>query len=664
MIYLTFSVACNVQAQAVSVTVSTDQPIYPIWHLGGRVTVTAQNLKSSVTYYLWTQRPGQMLSNFTGLTLLQGSGEPSASIALNITSRDPAGTYLLSLSMSGTTDTREAVAHFGVMGTDKRAYERTGIVVLAGGGFAPNSTIALLISSSDVAYPGFPLNLTAQRSGEFEYHFKISSSARIGSTNAIVTGTTYDKHQAETTKSSFTVSPTAITTQAVNAPTPRVERTIQVSSTYRLSYKDGSPVTSANATAYVMLAAKMEYMVPLVLVNSTLGEWNASWSPPPSANNATYYFQFNPANFTDNYGNRGQGSTITSSDFEVIAATLQTTMHAVQVMQRTQNSVLTISAIYPSGASVANVTQATIAVTTSSGTKIKLTPSLTGAQATAPLKIPVNAALGNWTVNYNVRDLSGNSGSGIFIFHVQPANLTFEPQTPNATQRTTFLILNNTVRYPDGTTLNSTVMLQIHGGNRTWIPKLNFDSATGTWSGSLYIVQNATLGRYGVIWVANDPYGNARTSNYTTFIVPARFTFLVERNNTAVPPMSNLDLPVLVRYPNDSSLTNDVGNVTGSYENSTGYIFTVPLVYNSTNATWHMFFIVPEQANATLSFNAIDRFGNSAVAMDAYNLKITPVPKTVTENLIIAGILGALIPIGLLIWAFATISTRRRKHRP
>jgi hypothetical protein len=93
-------------------------------------------------------------------------------------------------------------------------------------------------------------------------------------------------------------------------------------------------------------------------------------------------------------------------------------------------------------------------------------------------------------------------------------------------------------------------------------------------------------------------------------------------------------------------------------------VFTYPLAYNVTNATWHMFFFVPVQSNATLSFNATDRFGNSAIAMDAYNLKIAPVPKTITENLIIAGIVGALIPVGLLIWAFATISTRRRKHRP
>jgi hypothetical protein len=272
--------------------------------------------------------------------------------------------------------------------------------------------------------------------------------------------------------------------------------------------------------------------------------------------------------------------------------------------------------------------------------------------------------LGKWAVNYSVQDPWGNSGSGTFIFHVQLANLTFEAQVPNATERTTFLNINNTVYYPDGTTLNSGVTLQMQGENKTWTPALNFDPANGKWSWLVYVTQNATLGKFNVTWAARDPYGNAQKSNYMTFIIPAQFSFDVVRNNTAATALSSLDLPVLVRYPNGSVLTNGFGNVTGSYQNTTGYVFTYPLAYNATNTTWHMFFLVPEQSNATLSFNATDRFGNFAIATDAYNLKITPPPRPTAQNLIIAGVVGALIPVGLLIWAFATISTRRRKHRP
>jgi hypothetical protein len=350
--------------------------------------------------------------------------------------------------------------------------------------------------------------------------------------------------------------------QTLQEPTAQVERTLLVNTTYRISYPDGSPVTAAvNATADVILAGQRLISVPLVIMNSTSGEWKTTWTPPASANTATYHFQFNPANLTDPYGNKGKGVPVISSDFKVI-----------------------------------------------------------------------------------------------------PASLTFQPQIPMTTERTTALNLTNTVYYPDGSTLNSTVTLEISAGNQTWTPNLSYDSTNGIWSGSLYLVQNATLGQYNITWAAHDPYGNARNITYTTLVVPARFSFVVETNST-VNALSNLDLPVLVTYPNGSSLTNSFGNVTGSYENSTRYVFTLPLAYNSTNGTWHMFFFVPQQANATLSFNATDRFGNSAMVKDAYNLKIASIPIRI-QNLIIAAVIGALIPIGLLIWAMATISTRKRKHRP
>ena len=549
-------------AQAISVTISTDQPVYPLWGIGGTVRIAAQNLLSNVSYYFWLQKPKQVTSNFTRLSLTSTNGAPTSTL-LSLSPDDPPGTYLLSLSRSETSDTHEATAHFGVVGTNSRIYERIETVTIAGGGFVPNSTIALAINSVNETFPGFPVNITAQGTGAFRYDFKLLPSAQTGSVNATVRGLTYDKHQLDITNYTFVVNPSTISVQTLQEPAAQVERTLQVNTTYRISYADGSPVTTAvNATADVILATQRLISVPLIIVNSTSGEWRATWTPPASANKATYHFQLNPANFTDSYGNKGKGSPLNSPDFKVI-----------------------------------------------------------------------------------------------------PAPLTFQPQIPITTERTTALNLTNTVYYPDGTALNSTVTLQISAGNQTWTPTLSFDSTNGMWSGSLYLVQNATLGQYNITWAAHDPYGNARNSTYATLVVPARFSFVVEANSSTVIASSNLDLPVLVSYPNGSSLTNSFGNVTGSYENSTRYVFTLPLAYNSTNGTWHMIFFVPQQANATLSFYATDHFGNSAIAIDAYNLKITSVPIRI-QNLIIAAVIGALIPIALLIWAIATISTRKRQHKP
>ena len=662
-IYVTLLLAnCN-PVQAVSVTISTDQPIYPLWGIGGTVRIAAQNLVSNVTYYFWLQKPKQFTSNFTKLSLISPNGAPT-SVLLSISPDDPPGTYLLSLSRSETSDTREATAHFGVVGTNARIYERTETVTIAGGGFVPNSTIALSINSANRTFPGLPVNITAQGTGEFSYNFKLPPSAQTGSLNATVRGLTYDKHQLDATNYTFVVNPSTISVQTVQEPAAQVERTMQVNTTYRISYADGSPVTaSVNATADVILAGERLISVPLVIVNSTSGEWRATWTTSASANKATYYFQFNPASLTDSYGNKGKGPIVISSVFEVIPAKLHPIIQAAQILQRTQQSTITISALYPNGAGVGNMTQANVTVTGRGGVTNKLLPSLNAPQVHASFKIPVNATLGSWTVSYSIQDPWGNSGRGNFTFDVQPASLTFKPQIPLTTQRTTALNLTNTVYYPDGTTLNSTVTLEISAGNQTWTPQLSFDSTNGMWSASLYLVQNATLGQYNVTWAAHDPYGNARNSTYTTLVVPARFSFVVKANNSTVNALSNLVLPVLVTYPNGSLLTNSFGNVTGSYENSTKYVLILPLAYNSTNGTWDMIFFVPQQANATLSFNATDRFGNSAIAMDAYNLKIASIPVRI-QNLIIAAVVGSLIPIGLLIWAIATISTRKRKHRP
>ena len=648
---------------AVSVTLSTDQAFYPIWGIGGTVRITAQNLVPNVTYYFWLQGPKQFASNFTKLSLTSTNGGPT-SILLAISIGDPPGTYLLRLSKSETRDTQEAVAHFGVIGTNSQTYERTETATIAGGGFAPNSTIVLGINSASGTFPGFPVNLTARGNGEFSYDLKLPPSVLTGSLTATVRGLTYDSRQLETVNSLFVVRPATISAKALKAPAAQVERTAEMNATYRLLYPDGSPVTAANATADVISAGQRLTSVPLLLINSSSGEWKAAWTPSPSANNATYHFQFDPTNFIDSYGNRGQGPSLASSDFKVIPANLQPLVQANQTLQRTQESILTISAMYPNGKDFANVTQANVGVTESAGGKFKLVPSLNGTQVLARFKIPVNATLGNWTVSYSIQDAWGNSGSGRVIVRVLQAFPIFQLQTPSIVERTTLLNVTSRVSYPDGTPLNSTISLAISSGNQSWTPILNFNSTTLVWSGSYFLVQNATLGPYNITWAAHDTYGNGGSINATTSVIPAQFRFTLKSQSSTADAFTDLDLPVIVTYPNGTSLTSNFGNVTGSYTNATGAVFILPLAYNDTSGTWHMFVLVPEQGNITFSFTAKDRFGNMGMAANAYNLKISPPPTAFTQRLIIAGIIGALIPIGLLIWAVATISTRRRKHRP
>ncbi len=645
-------------------SVSTDRPVYPIWELGGTVKVNVQNFAPNFTYYLWLQKAKQPVPYLlsTHFTVV-GTGAQTP-IALTITPNDPAGTYTLTVSNSASIDTLDAAVHFGVSGTDSQMYERTRIVTVAGGGFAPNSSISLAITASNAAFPGFPLNITTDARGAYEYTFKLTPSATSGPVTATANGPTYDNYEVASASSTFTVQPATIKVIPLSTPPSQLERTVAVNATYELSYPDGSPVSAANGPVDIVSGGLTVASESLLPINATTGEWGAVWVPSPLANTTAYHFSLISANLVDPYGNKGQGSPISSKDFDVVTAKLQLAVQTNQTRERTQNATITISALYPSGANVANVTRPILSVAQADGMPIKLPVSLAGPEAKASFKIPVNATLGNWTVTYSVQDPWGNSGSGKVTISVQPASPTFLLQTPATAERTTFLNVTNSMYYPDGTLFNSTAKLSISYGNQTWTPRLNFNSTNAVWSASYYLVQNATLGPYNITWTVHDSYGNGGNNTSTTIVIPARFRFLLQSNNATVNSFDNLDLPVAVRYPNGTLLTNIVGNVTANYKNATGdNIITLPLAYNQTNATWHMFFSTPEEGNITFSFAANDRFGNSGMATDAFNLKINSSSRVESLRLIIAGVIGALIPIGLLIWAIVTISTRRRKHR-
>ena len=666
-VYVTALSMSSSPVVAVSGTISTDLPVYPLWGVGGTVRVTAVNFAPNLTYYLWLQKPKQILPYPLGTDFTVGKG-PLPTISLTIAPINPPGTYTLTVSNSAQIDTADAEVHFGVLGTASQIYERTRNVTFVGGGFAPNSSISLGLAAGNITYPNFPRNITADAKGNYEYSFKLEASALTGTVRATITGITFDNHMVTSTYSTFNVQPAVISVRAVNATPAQVERTASVNSTYELSYPDGSPVVAANATVDIVSGSLTVADEPLLPVNATRGEWAATWVPPPSANTTLYHFTLDPTGLFDPYGNAGQSPLVPSSDFEVTRANLQPIIVTNATRERTQTAFITISGAYHNGVGTANLTRATINLTQEGGREVTLPIILSGPEATTDFKIPLNATLGNWTVGYSIRDRWHNSAAGTFTIQVIPASPVFQLTVPSSVQRTTPLDVAGKVSYPDGTGWNKTITTVISHGNETWLITPNFNSTTMVWSGSYYLVQNATLGPYNVTWSASDIYGNGGATNSSVAVIPAQFTILPKSSSATVVSFSNLDLPVFVFYPNGTALPNTFGNftfgnVTASYQNSTGATFTLPLAYNGTTYIWHMY-LTPQQGSFTFSFSAVDRFGNAGNVTNAYKLTANSAAAILSQKLILAGIIGTLIPVGVLIWAVATVSTRRRKHKP
>ena len=667
-IYVMMLFSSRPPVMGASGSISTDRPIYPIWGLGGTVTVNVQNFAPNITYYLWLKNPKQLLPYPLATHFTVVSNGPPPTISLTIASTDPPGTYTLTVSNSAQIDISEAQVHFGVSGTNSQAYERTRTVTFAGGGFAANSSISLSLAAGSSTYPNFPRNITADADGNYVYSFKLATSAITGTVKATLTGTTFDNHQVISTDSTFDVQPAVISVQPSSTPPAQIERTVAVNSTYALYYPDGSPVVAANATIDILSGALTIADEPLLLANATAGSWVATWIPPPSANTTLYHFVLDPTRLVDQYGNSGQGTPIFSNDFQVSKAKLLPMIQTNATCERTQTAFVTISGGYHSGAIAANVTQATFNLTQQGGRQVTLPIIRSGLETATNFTIPLNATLGNWTVDYSIQDHWGNSASGKFTILILPASPVFQGITPSSVERTTPLDVAARISYPDGTGWNKTVTTVISHGNETWPIALRFNSTTHVWSGSYYLVQNATLGPYNVTWSASDPYGNGGGINSTVVVTLAQFRILPESSSSTVISFSNFDLPVIVTYPNGTFLPDrfgnlTFGNVTASYENSTGATFTLPLAYNDTSGIWHMY-MRPEQGSFTFSFSAVDRFGNTGTATNAYKLTANSAASILSQRLIIAGVVGAVIPVGVLMWAVATISTRRRKHKP
>ena len=411
--------------------------------------------------------------------------------------------------------------------------------------------------------------------------------------------------------------------------------------------------------------------VRLSLVNASAGRWQAIWVPPRSTNLASYHFEFSPRDFNDSYGNLGTGNSLPSQSFVVTPAKVQLVWQGNATIQRTQDARLVAFAQYHNGAQFTNVTKATGVITEPDRTTLPIAFNSTLNEFMVRYNTTVSSRLGQVLVTAALTDLFNNTASGTLTIQVVKATTNFAVNIPASVERTTVFNVSARITYPDGSVLTPGLVpsgfnLTISRGNYTWSSRMNFNATASAWfNGYGPIGQNATLGNYSLRMGLVDQYGNG--GNYSTSwnIIPASFRFYLPQASERVSPGTTINVLVLVKYPNGSLLRPRVkGVVTAVFTNSTG-TFTLPLIFNATDGTWHIFFVAPDPGlrfglTIPFSITADDAFGNSGFASNAFKLNVG----AGRDILILASVIGAIPPIVIVGWAIATVSARRRKYKP
>ncbi|HXZ90051.1 MAG TPA: hypothetical protein VEG61_03215 [Candidatus Dormibacteraeota bacterium] len=656
-------------AQASGPQIVATQPVYAIWRIGGMVDFTASRLTINTTYYVWYARPGERATKYNG-TSFKGTGV-TIPFQLSVAPADPPGTYLVSLSTSKGSDTRAAIAHFGVLGTDANNYKRTANMQVVGGGFKPNSTIAITLTSTGQALAN--LSAKVDIKGDFNNTYKLPPSFPLGQVAVSVAGPAYDTGGPVSARASAIVGTTSVSITPLTQPPATLERTTNATFSVKIVYSDGSPVTTStqNSTrVFLVTDAAGGTGTELSMVNTgpTTGTWTAVWAPSYSQNLGSFHFTIFPTDFDDTYGNTGQGKAVVSSTFQLTVAQTGFLVHGNSTVQRTLPVNVAIVPTYHDGKPFANVTQAVATLTDAHGTKHQIAFNRTLDEFVGDYETNASTPLGSLTVSATVADIFGNTATGSVTLQIIQAVLRFTVDTPTA-QRTTILNVTTRVTYPNGSVITPAELpsgfnVTLSKGNFTWSNAMGFDQSTHNWSTGYRLSQNATLGDYAVAMNVTDPYGNGGAYSGTVSVVPATFIFELPRSMLRVSPNTRVYVVVNVIYPNGSALIPSVGHVVAEFTNSSG-TFTLPLDFNATDRTWLFNVTAPDPGfrfglTLTFSFIADDQFGNTGAVLKAFELDIT----AGTETLILATILGSLPPIGLIGWAITTVTARRRKHKP
>ena len=424
--FLLLLIICPTPVRAAP-SLKTIQPLYTLRDT--QVMLAGSGLTSQV-YYIWVKTPGENNTSYSGLNFLPITGGViPPTVGLPIAANAILGTYLVSISTSATSDNAQAVAHFGIWGTSKPLYQRTESVQIIGGGLFPGTIFKLSLRDPSGNYVATP-TIVAAASGSFNYSWRIPENGITETYNILIDGTgTFDNAQQDyVSEARFSVTPATLGITTITQPNPTYERTQSATTSYSITYPDGTPVTTEKTSIQPALLMQNQSTVEfssLTLIDPANGVWQAQVRLPTNATpSKSYRFDLPTSSFDDGFGNVGGSTDVLSNYFQVENASLviSSSINGTQI-QVPFGQVSMISKIdYPDGTPVTNGTVMVSVSGSSSGIMIQLTydPTIDAWRASYTSAFTDIWHIGTWTLHVEAYDTLGNSGSATYEVSAQP----------------------------------------------------------------------------------------------------------------------------------------------------------------------------------------------------------------------------------------------------
>ena len=409
-------------------TLRTDQPLYTT--RDKQVTLIGSSLSQGVTYYVWVSGPADNKTHSMGTSFSPISGGLTPpGIIIPISANASLGTYLVSLSTSGSVDNSQSIAHFGVWGTLKPLYQRTQSVMVMGGGLFPGTSLRITIRNPAGTFVE-ETTVATTTNGDFNNTWRIPEDGVTDVYTIFVDGTgTYDNPQQDyVSQSKFTVTQAVLSAKVANQPNPSYERTQQATFSLGIQYPDGTPVAKSKTgttPAILMQNQTTVASVSLSLTDAANGIWGASVKLLANATpTQKYRFELPAMSFDDGFGNKGASADIFSDYFQVKNANLTITseVNGTQI-QIPFGQVSIISKVaYPDGTPLTNGTVTLLLSTGSTTSKLKAVydPTILAWRASYSSNIFDLLHVGTWTLRVNATDSLGNSGTAATNVTAQP----------------------------------------------------------------------------------------------------------------------------------------------------------------------------------------------------------------------------------------------------